>query len=594
MAGKAFENLNKIFLSDTFRAWFDKTNQIVSTINPLEIYGITNDQGEFSGITFTIDNNGIATLGFKFPGAVTGDLIFNGGVTFNSFVGISGSTLELNPNGGHGATVYGRVVRTVNGATGDVNLDFIAIPGTSADGDIVYYENSGSGATFRSYNLFSDGTADAGMFHIGGSGGIFVGVTANGSSAADAFIKYGNIQLVGTTASGIYLTDNSQGTLNTAKIAGADIRYGTETGSQIFTIAGRNISGQKHSSDNFVIDFNNQTVSIAGAGTGPASLNVGDKSTNGRPFTYTDTNGATFSLKYLIAGETGPGRTSGGFTGLAAFGGNPSTKGLNDDQRVRLEYTAGSVEVEIAGGGKTSGFAVMGKEISNGPYGDALLPTLVARRDGNVVIGGIAPTDGGITGTSFGGLNIASGKLLVGGSAGAAISDGFQVLTSNGSTASWNFEGNIAMPLLGTITTANVINIVSTGQNAGAFITPLDENRNPMKGSFSATFHFPPIRRVGRATPDAEAVFGVRMSIDSNDSVDKFVKWNDLSKTSLTPFTVTENELVSKSFTFSGIAEERVTFTPFMTAASSTNQLTPGFLYLVPGSFLISFNRLGK
>ena len=155
-------------------------------------------------------------------------------------------------------------------------------------------------------------------------------------------------------------------------------------------------------------------------------------------------------------------------------------------------------------------------------------------------------------------------------------------------------EGNIAMPLLGTITTANVINIVSTGQNAGAFITPLDENRNPMKGSFSATFHFPPIRRVGRATPDAEAVFGVRMSIDSNDSVDKFVKWNDLSKTSLTPFTVTENELVSKSFTFSGIAEERVTFTPFMTAASSTNQLTPGFLYLVPGSFLISFNRLGK
>ena len=51
MAGKAFNNLNKIFLSDTFRAWFDKTNQIVNTLNPLEVYGVTAGEGEVAGIT---------------------------------------------------------------------------------------------------------------------------------------------------------------------------------------------------------------------------------------------------------------------------------------------------------------------------------------------------------------------------------------------------------------------------------------------------------------------------------------------------------------------------------------------------------------
>ena len=182
MAGQAFDNLNKIFLSDTFfRAWFDKTNQIINTMNPLEIYGVTAGQGEVAGLTMDFGADGIVTIGLELPNALTGDFSFNSGVTFANFVSVTGLTVDFSANGGQGKTLTGRVVRTINGATGDVALDFVAIPGNSADGDILYYENTPVGATFRTYNLFSDGTADNGMLHIGGSGGVFFGIISRWS-----------------------------------------------------------------------------------------------------------------------------------------------------------------------------------------------------------------------------------------------------------------------------------------------------------------------------------------------------------------------------------------------------------------------------
>ena len=105
MAGKAFTNLNKIFLSDTFRAWFDKTNQIISTINPLEIYGVTAGVSEVAGITMEFNTDGTVTIGLDLPDALTGDFSFNTGVTFNNFVSVAGLTVDFAPNGGHGATV---------------------------------------------------------------------------------------------------------------------------------------------------------------------------------------------------------------------------------------------------------------------------------------------------------------------------------------------------------------------------------------------------------------------------------------------------------------------------------------------------------
>ena len=116
------------------------------------------------------------------------------------------------------------------------------------------------------------------MLHIGGSGGVFFGITAGGASSANEFVKLGNIQLVGSTASGIYMVDNSQTALSTAKIAGADIRYGTDAGSQLLSIGGRNISGVEHSTKNLILDFNRQSIAVGGAATGDASLNIGDVS----------------------------------------------------------------------------------------------------------------------------------------------------------------------------------------------------------------------------------------------------------------------------------------------------------------------------
>jgi len=599
MAGKAFDNLNKIFLSDTFRAWFDKTNQIVSTINPIEVYGITAMSGNYAGITCVIGTDGIANVGLSLPSSLSGDFSFNTGVTFANFVNISGLTLDLAPNGGHGATAYGRVVRSVNGATGDILLTHVNTPGNVADGDVLYYEATGS--TFHGYNLFSGGTAEGHMFHIGASGGIFIGAT--GGSAA-SFIKTGNIQLIadGATSSGIYFTDNAQAPLSTTKIAGADVRYGTDKGSHLFTVGGRGPSGVKHSSQNLILDFDKQTLSVGGAETGDASVHIGDVSNIGTPILYTDGSGSTFAISYLSERENG-GRSSGGFTSGSEYGsvflGQPEVRGLKNDQRLRLEYTAGSVEVEITGTGKTSGFAVYGRDISS-PYGGMLTPTMVARRDGNLVIGGIAPNDGingGGTGTTHGGLNIASGKLNIQGSAGAVISSGYQFLHSDGVSADWrafnstssNFSGDVAAIANASVTEnpANGLKITILQTNGvRTLIRGLKKDGSEMTGTFSASIHFPRVRVTGQAGGSNGAVLGVRM-IKDGAITDKIIDWDDINKGEA--WTVTN---IDPTFTFSGKCKNSVHFIPFMTKGT-IQEIEKGFIFCEKGSYLLTFNELG-
>ncbi len=592
MAGQAFDNLNKIFLSDTFRAWFDKTNQIVNTMNPLEIYGVTAGRGEVAGLTMDFGANGIVTIGLELPNALTGDFSFNSGVTFANFVSVTGLTVDFSANGGHGATLTGRVVRTINGATGDVALDFVAIPGNSADGDILYYENTPVGATFRTYNLFSDGTADNGMLHIGGSGGVFFGITAGGESSANEFVKLGNIQLVGSTASGIYMVDNSQAALSTAKIAGADIRYGTDAGSQLLSIGGRNISGVEHSTKNLILDFNTQSIAVGGAATGDASLNIGDVSNSGRPILYTDAGGSTFAVRYLLANEAG-GRTSGGSAGITSFGGNPSTKGLQDvDKRIRLENVDGSVEVELVGTGLTSAFAVYGK---HAPYGDLLTPALVARRDGNVVIGGIAPTDGGITGTTYGGLNIASGNLSIGGSRGSSTASGMQVLATNGLTAGWKSLSSTAFSYSGTITDLmNTSRTPGSGDitfqpDKGTTIIFDNELGIEKTGPFSVHINFPTMKLIGNLSTTKDAVLGVFIDIDGViTQMTRTVRWKDIHGSGI--------EFYAPAFVASGNADKRVRITPFATVTSSTPDFSindESFVFVDRGTYLVTFNKIG-
>ena len=603
MAGKAFNNLNKIFLSDTFRAWFDKTNQIVNTLNPLEVYGVTAGEGEVAGITMDFGSDGIVTVGLKLPDALTGDFTFNGGVTFANFVSVSGLTVDFAPNGGNGATLTGRVVRSVNGAFGDVALDFVAIPGNSADGDILYYENTGAGATFRSYNLFSDGTADNGMMHIGGSGGVFFGITAGGASSANEFVKLGNIQLVGATASGIYMVDNSQTALSTAKIAGADIRYGTEGSSQLLTIGGRNISGVAHGTKNLILDFNRQSIIVGGgavssAGTTNGIVDIRDEGNIGIPIQYTDTSGSTFAIKYLSAGETLGGLSGGGEAGLAHFQGHPATKGLLGDKRIRLANVAGSVEVELVGSGKTSGFAVYGQKPE---YGNALLPAMLVRRDGDVVIGGIRAEDGGITGTTYGALNIASGKLRVGGSAGAVVTSGYQVLHSTGTSTQWKMLESTAFSYSGNVSTpinATVSEVTSTGtdvtlnqfSSAAQSIIFRDKTGQEMTGPYSGTVTFPLVKLNGTAAATNKGLLGIRII---NDGIveDKIIKWEDFAYNTISNGGPLDYK-VSPTFTFQGNASSSLRIIPFMTTGPAYG-LNQSFTFVNRGTYLVNFHKLG-
>lgn len=591
MADNAFENLDRIYLSDTFRAWFDKTNQIITTINPIEIYGVTAGQGEVAGITIDIDSNGIAIVGLSLPTALTGSFRFTSGVSFENEIRVSGLTLDLAPSGGEGATVYGRVVRSINGATGDITLTTVSIPGSPVDGDILYYETTGS--TFHTYNLFSGGTAENEAFSIGSTGGIFVGVTQGGASAAN-FISYGNVQLVsrGSTGAGFYLVDGSKSSLSTIKTAGADIRYVLENGSNLLKFTGRNISGQTYSSSNLIVDFDTQRTTIGGV-TGPATLNLHDKA-SGKILNFTDGSGLTFTVRKLAADSLG-GRTSGGYTGLAVFEGNPASKGLNEESRIRLENVNDSIEIEITGSGKTSGFIVYGVN-ETGPYGKLLTPTLHARRDGGVVIGGIAPTDGGVTGTTHGSLNIASGKLYVGGTLGSQNSKNIQVLASNGVTAGWTVLESTAFNYTGTIVQTKEVEgvpldntiISSALSDPRETITFLTENSLiEQTGPFSITVSFPTVKLKGIPDPNKDAIIGVFIDVDGNlTQMESTIYFKELYQSGI--------EFITPTFVASGEASRYVRITPFMTTGQFTSSSnSERFQFVSRGTYLATFNKLG-
>lgn len=584
MAGNAFDNINKLYLSDTFRAWFDKTNEVVAKVNPLEIYGVTADKEEHAGITFQLGTDGRVKLGLDLPNSLTGDFTFTGGVTFANTVRITGLTLDIND-----ATVYGSIVRTINGATGDILLTHVNMPGTVVDGDILYYEATGS--TFNSYRLFSDGSVSGNPLHIGAAGGVFMGVTSGGISSAN-FIESGSVQLLGATATAIFMTNN--GTTNEAKTRGADIRYGTQDGTNSLVVMGRNDSGLRHTSENLVVDFDRQTLSVGGA-TGNGVINIHNPSGLNRPIIYTHAvGGATFGIRYLPASDAA-GRSSGGFTGVPALGGGPDSKGLVNDDRVRLESTAGSVEIEITGSGKTSGFAVYGQEISGGPYGSLLKPTIVARRDGGVVIGGIAPSDGGLTGSNHGSLNIVSGKLLMGGVNGAVITKGLQVLSSNGATSAYIphepaqklFSGTITKTQEATKGDSGTVT-ASSGARDSARITFTNDDDTAATGQFSITVNFPLVKLFGSPSNTDNAIIGVLVTIDGVETeANLSVEWKDLHAAGI--------QSASPTFTITGYADTAVSIVPIMTSRSGLDLTSnkEGFAYVTRGTYLATFNKIG-
>ena len=180
MAGNAFTNLNTISLSDNFRAWFDKTNEIVGALNPVEIYGITMG----SGITVSVNASGIATVGLSLASSVPGNASFTGSITFANEVRFgTGKTVDF-----HGATLYGNVVRSLNGKTGDVVVGLTGINDpTTAVGDLVIKT---TGSTFTAYSLFNGDyvpTEGNKSIRFGASGGMLLGGSTSGTAGVHKF-----------------------------------------------------------------------------------------------------------------------------------------------------------------------------------------------------------------------------------------------------------------------------------------------------------------------------------------------------------------------------------------------------------------------
>ena len=144
--------LDTLLTSDTFKVWFNRTNDLVNAINPLEIYGITVGSNTSAGAGLSLDyvsNTGIAKLSFRLPkfvrgtgnGTTSGTSTFLGGVTFSgSLTKFPGGTVDFT-----GSTLYGNVVRTVNGSTGDVTVSAVVqLPTIGQKGDIVVFNTTGS------------------------------------------------------------------------------------------------------------------------------------------------------------------------------------------------------------------------------------------------------------------------------------------------------------------------------------------------------------------------------------------------------------------------------------------------------------------
>jgi hypothetical protein len=94
--------ITSLYLSDTFYTWHTKTNDLISKVNPIEVYSITADtEYGYDGITLDVDGYGNWTIGYQLPMVISGGHTFAGDIHFQ-------------------AGISGHLVNTFNNITGDV------------------------------------------------------------------------------------------------------------------------------------------------------------------------------------------------------------------------------------------------------------------------------------------------------------------------------------------------------------------------------------------------------------------------------------------------------------------------------------------
>ena len=229
-----------LLTSDTFRTWFDRSNEIIGFVNPIEVYGLTNDT-ILPGVTFEIDSDGIAKLGLKLPRFITGDYIFGGGVTFEGdLITFTGNTVDFG-----GATLTGRVVRTVNGMTGDVVISGagLNLPSGLTTGDILVY--NAAGETLEKFSLFTGGTFENNYINFANTGGMILGAATQDAGN----FRPGSIQLHAGGTSSILFRDTDY-TGSVVRRIGTIVTHNVEGDNVFFRIQGGDTSGNLDSDTN--------------------------------------------------------------------------------------------------------------------------------------------------------------------------------------------------------------------------------------------------------------------------------------------------------------------------------------------------------
>ena len=417
------DNISNVTDANTFRVWFDATNSLIQKLNPLEIYGITAGVGEVAGITLDINRaTGAAVIGLDLPLHITGPHKFGGGISFENEVRFKGLTVDA-----HGATFFGNLVRSFNGQTGDITaaLTGVGLPLNIANGDILIY--SPNGGTLSAYSLFTGGTFDSNNpFRFGGSGGMLLGT--GGASYGFVNQQKGNVQIFGVTGAQISLHDASFDPTSEPE-SGAHMFFGRigrgNNDPMGFVYTGGKTSGFESNSNApyVVIQHSDRKIGLLGITNPNSPIDYKSRNQSNNKdldVRFTDSGGITSGVRVYQNGFV---KTNEGiFTETS-----PRDKGLRTKKSIRILGNQQNVAVDLdhTSDSAKSNFTVFGQESS----GASLSPVINARNIGDVVIGGLTASD---SGSSFGSLNIVSGKFLVGGTLGDQSGNGVQVLASSG------------------------------------------------------------------------------------------------------------------------------------------------------------------
>lgn len=123
--------LSSLRLADTFYTWYRRTNDLITKVNPIQVYGITTDT---DGLSVTVNADGIATISSVLPYEIGGDHDFIGGITFsgtpitfngtNQVISYHGNATHTYQGGVHVTFADGSLVTFADGC--NVNFDAVA------------------------------------------------------------------------------------------------------------------------------------------------------------------------------------------------------------------------------------------------------------------------------------------------------------------------------------------------------------------------------------------------------------------------------------------------------------------------------------